>query len=146
MRRLMRVGIIVVSSMAAVGMMSLGGTLSASAAPAPTAIVHSITITAHTPGARATCGADVVTDAYVSAETGYWTIKAWFDTATCGFVVEAAITCNTTNVWGAGDSQEGSSYASFAGCNKSHPTPEHGGFRVNEDGTWVYYTDKYTSF
>jgi hypothetical protein len=144
-RRLISSGLAATAAaLVAGGLISLGAALPASAAPAPAATVHSITITSDTPSVSASCTVDVVTNAYVSGETGYWTIKAWIDSGTCGDTVEAAITCNTTNVYGGADSEEGSSYASFAGCNSSHPTPEHGGFRILVSGTWVYHTYLYS--
>jgi hypothetical protein len=132
-------------------MIALAGAVPASAAPATAA--PSIRLAAD-PARVSTVTYEVsaagcttwYTGDYMSIY-GYWTVKAWFSGGTCGWIIEAAITCysNTQaeNIYGREDSTSGTGSTSFAACNSTWPNAVHGGYRAYYSGAWHYQTYLY---
>jgi hypothetical protein len=73
------------------------------------------------------CSYSVHSGVYFSAYN-YWTDKAYFNSNTCGYGVEAAIECSGHWLYGSAVYGVGSSDASFAACNKTYPTYDTFGF------------------
>jgi hypothetical protein len=147
-RRLIRYGLAATAAaLVAGGMIALAGAVPASAAAAtaaPSVKIAAVSARASTAKyeVSASCTFTVGAEKYFSSY-GYWTIKAWYTTGTCGTKLEAGITCSSHNLWGKEDTSEGEGAASVAACNKSYPKFDHGGYRIYVNGSWVYYTDKF---
>jgi hypothetical protein len=144
-------------------MIALGGALPASAAPAAHHGVH-VTMTrvgtGHaisytSPGyynisfeltsGSSSCTATAQLEFYKSSY-GYWNIKI---TAENNCLVngnplelEAAATCSGYNFWGSPAVYAGD--YTIASCDSAHPTFQHGGWRIDVNGTWYYYTERIT--
>lgn len=155
-----------VAALAAGGMIALGGALPASAAAVAHPAAH-VTVSVMAPaGPRAsavvpdtapglykikftvtigsiTCIEPAVLEFYFSS-FGFWNIKITVGDNVClvngnPLQWEAAATCSGFNLWGSPAVASGD--VTIASCNKSHPTFQHGGYRINVDGSWVYHTD-----
>ncbi|HTV99584.1 MAG TPA: hypothetical protein VMF87_04735 [Streptosporangiaceae bacterium] len=150
MRRLTRSGLVAAAAALAAGsLIALGGALPASAAPAAHPVTHaasSLTTSASSSPldgtvSKSDCSQSYDLELYYSSY-GYWTVKLTLTSASCGWTWEAAATCSGYNLWGKGASGDGD--YSVAACNSSHKTFQHGGYRVEIDGTWYYYTFIFT--
>ncbi len=142
-------------------MIALGGALPASAAPAPHPVVHVTASASHAVHSGAVsdtpsgyydvsvsyggCKETAVLEFYHSSY-GYWNIKITIDSseycATNGYywAWEAAATCSGYNIWGSQAYFNGD--YTIASCDSSHPTFQHGGWRIDIGGTWYYYTNR----
>jgi len=150
MRRLTRSGLAATAAaFAAVGMIGLASPSYASAARASAApsvkvvVAHQLGGTTVTLEVTSGLCAAADSELYVSSY-GYETVKAYWVTPTCGYIIQAGITCSGENLWGYEDTNDGEAYASVAACNSSYPKFDHGGYRIYVNGGWQYYTYVYT--
>jgi hypothetical protein len=136
MRRLTRPAILLAGVILTSGLISIGSSL-----PASAAVGKDVTVSS------GGCTEQLASNMYKSGQTGYQVVKITM-VHSCGWGVEAGITCNggkdgKANIWGkeiynAGDE-------SFASCNANYPAFDgNGGFRIWFNGAWQYHTEIYT--